>query len=47
MELVDLITKLQENIDDADLALDGEDVDTAREHLRAAKSLLDDEFMKE
>lgn len=47
MELVDLITELQANIDDADLALDAEDVDGAREHLRKAKELLDAEFLKD
>ena len=47
MELEDLITQLQANLDDADLAIDAEDRDEAREHLRAAKSLLDDEFIKD
>ncbi|GAI96974.1 unnamed protein product [marine sediment metagenome] len=44
MELKDLITQIQSKLDDADLALDAEDVDGARVHLRDAKSLLDDEF---
>ena len=47
MELVDLITQLQAKIDDADLALDAENVDEAREALRAAKDLLDAEFLKD
>jgi hypothetical protein len=47
MELVDLITQLQAKIDDADLALDAENVDEAREHLREAKDLLDAEFLKD
>ena len=47
MELVDLITELQAKIDDADLALDAENVDEAREALRAAKDLLDAEFLKD
>ena len=47
MELVDLITELQAKIDDADLALDAENVDGAREHLREMKDLLDAEFLKD
>ena len=47
MELVDLITQLQAKLDDADLALDAEDVDGAREALRAAKDLLDAEFLRD
>ncbi|MBA7649072.1 hypothetical protein ES703_56866 [subsurface metagenome] len=47
MELNELITQLQEKLDDADLALDAEDVDTARECLREAKQLLDDEFVQD
>ena len=47
MELVELITQLQAKLDDADLALDAEDVDGAREHLRVAKQLLDAEFLKD
>lgn len=47
MELVDLITQLQGKIDDADLASDAENVDEARGHLRDAKDLLDDEFLKD
>ncbi|GAI70922.1 unnamed protein product [marine sediment metagenome] len=47
MELNDLITQLQAKLDDADLALDAEDVDGAREHLREAKQLLDAEFLKD
>lgn len=47
MELDELITQLQANLDDADLALDAEKRDEAREHLRKAKALLDDEFMKD
>jgi Tfp pilus assembly protein FimV len=47
MELENLITELQGKLDDADLALDGGDVDEAREYLREAKALLDDEFLKD
>ncbi len=44
MELMDLISALQDELNDAYVAADGEDVDGAKEHLRAAKQLLDDEF---
>ncbi len=44
MELENLITELQAKLDDADLALDVEDKDKARRHLREAKKLLDDEL---
>lgn len=44
MELENLITELQAKLDDADLALDAEDRDRARRHLRAAKQLLEDEL---
>ncbi|GAJ10823.1 unnamed protein product [marine sediment metagenome] len=47
MELEDLITQLQAKLDDADLALDAEDREGARGHLREAKDLLDDEFLKD
>ncbi len=47
MELVKLISDLQAKLDDADLALDAEHVDDAREHLREAKQLLDAEFLKD
>lgn len=47
MELVELIRELDELIGDADLAADGGNVDEAREQLRKAKDLLDDEFLKE
>ncbi len=47
MELVELIASLKVKIDEADLALDSGDVDGARESLREAKQLLDDEFMKD
>jgi len=47
MELVDLIKQLQAKLDDADLALDAEQVDKAREYLREAKSLLDEEFLRD
>ncbi len=47
MELNDLITELQGKIDDADLALDAGNVDEAREALRAAKDMLDAEFLKD
>ncbi len=47
MELNDLITELQAKLDDADLALDAENVDEAREALRAAKDMLDAEFLRD
>jgi len=47
MELVDLIRELDNLIGEADLAADGGDVDEAREHLRKAKELLEDEFLAE
>ena len=47
MELEDLITLLQAKLDDADLALDAGDRDKAREELRDAKNLLDEEFLKD
>lgn len=47
MELNDLITQLQAKLDDADLALDSGDPHAAREHLREAKQLLDDEFIQD
>ena len=47
MELVELIASLKVKIDEADVALDSGDVDGAREYLREAKQLLDDEFMKD
>ena len=47
MDLKDLISELQRVVDEADVALDAEHVDEAREHLRQAKSLLDDEFLRD
>ncbi len=47
MGLENLITELQGKLDDADLALDADNVDEAREYLREAKKLLDDEFLKD
>lgn len=47
MELDDLIREVQTIIDEADVALDGGDKDEAREQLREAKSLLDDEFLND
>ncbi|MBA7664248.1 hypothetical protein ES703_72305 [subsurface metagenome] len=47
MELENLITELQAKLDDADLALDAGNRDTAREALRDAKQLLDEEFIKD
>lgn len=47
MELEDLISELQGILDEADVALDAGNKDTAREQLREAKSLLDDEFLKD
>jgi len=45
MELNDLITELQGKIDDANIALEAKEKDEAREHLRAAKDMLDAEFL--
>jgi len=42
-----LIRDLQRILDEADTFLDAGDVDEAREQLRAAKQLLDDEFIKD
>ena len=47
MELEELIQKLENLIGEADMAADAGDVDEAREHLRKAKELLEDEFLKE
>lgn len=47
MKLEDLIRALQSKLDEADTFLDGGDVDESREQLRAAKALLDDEFIKD
>ncbi len=47
MDLVVLISDLQAILDVADVCLDAGNVDEAREHLRAAKSLLDDEFVQD
>ena len=46
MELKDLISELQGEIDDANIALEAKEKDEARKHLRAAKALLDDENFK-
>jgi len=45
MELEDLITQLQAKLDDADLALDAENVDEAKASLREARDLLDDALL--
>ena len=47
MELAVLIRDLQRILDDADVSLDAGLEDTAREQLRAAKNLLDAEFLKD
>ncbi|MBA7518883.1 hypothetical protein ES705_10957 [subsurface metagenome] len=47
MVLVELIASLDVLIGEADLAADGGYEDEAREHLRKAKELLDDEFLKD
>ncbi|MBA7523544.1 hypothetical protein ES705_15671 [subsurface metagenome] len=47
MELVELIASLDIIIGNADIDADGGDVDEAREKLREAKRLLDDEFLKD
>jgi len=44
MELEDLIRELQTFLDEADVASDGGDVEMAREWLRKAKQLLDEEL---
>ena len=45
MELEQLISELQIELDAADVALDAGNVDEAREHLRAEKDLLDNESL--
>lgn len=47
MELDGLIQQLKMILMEADGALDGGDEAEAREHLRTAKNLLDDEFLSE
>ena len=47
MELVELIQELDNLIGEADIAADAGNVDEAREHLRKAKELLEDEFLAE
>ena len=47
MELADLISTLQDELNAAYVAEDTGDMDGAREHLRAAKKMLDDEFLSE
>ena len=42
-----LIRDLRRILDEADVYLDAGDVDEAREHLREAKQLLDDEFIRD
>jgi len=45
MELDELIMELRRIIDEAGMASDAGNVDEAREQLREAKGLLDDEFL--
>ena len=47
MELDDLIMELRRIIDEAGVASDAGEVDEAREQLRTAKELLEDEFLNE
>lgn len=47
MNIQVLIRDLQRILDEADLFLDAGKANEARERLRAAKSLLDDEFSKD
>jgi len=47
MELLELIQRLLTVIDQADLALDAGKKEIARDWLRRAKKLLDDEFLKD
>jgi len=47
MDLVELISELQRILDAADVAADTGDELQAKGYLRAAKSLLDDEFLKD
>jgi prephenate dehydrogenase len=45
MELLELIQQLQEQLNAAYVAADKNDKDGAKEYLRAAKDLLDSEFL--
>lgn len=47
MKLKDLIDVLQTELNAAYVAADDNNEDGAREHLRAAKKLLDDEFFND
>jgi len=47
MELKELIRQLKVKLDDAELAADAGKRDEARDHLRFAKDLLDEEFLAE
>lgn len=47
MELLVLVRELKRIIDEADVALDADNVEESREHLREAKALLDDEFLND
>lgn len=47
MELEELIRRLKAKLDDAELAADAGNRDEARDHLRFAKDLLDEEFLAE
>jgi len=47
MELKDLIQELERHMDSADIESDAGHVDEAREHLRQAKDILDEEFLND
>ena len=47
MELEELIKELDYLIGEADIAADAGNMDEAKEHLRKAKELLEDEFLAE
>lgn len=47
MELDDLIMELRRIVDEAGVASDAGEVDEAREQLRTAKELLEDEFLND
>lgn len=47
MELEELIRQLKAKLDEAELAADVGKRDEARDHLRFAKDLLDEEFLAE
>lgn len=47
MDIQVLLRDLQRILDEANVYFDADDVDEAREHLREAKQLLDDELLAE